>query len=660
MSIRYRPLLVAAMIIALLVILNPPRMHASSDGEWLGTISGRPSGTVGEWTVGGRIFLVDASTEVKQEHGPLVVGACAELEFYTSGSSNIATEIGSEPAHKCRGDGGGGGGDESGRLDRYARVEQFPSTLVGTWTIGGVDYTAIDATRFEQKYGNFAIGGCVEVTFTTNGSGVNTILKLETEQPYKCDRSGGSRSQRYGVVGTFPEGLIGDWEIDGTIYQATATTRFEQEYGTFFSGGCVDLKFQTDTRLALEISSAEAYNCGTGSGTQPLLQKAYGRVSAIPAGNIGVWTVGGGAYTATSSTRFELEHGALTVGSCGKVAYSISNGENIAVKISSEELTKCNTSSYRNAIRGFISVMPADRYGSWTIAGMLLEATTDTRFEEEHGLLAVGGCVKASYYVQGGVTYVEEIESRPAAYCSGGASPEQPVLAKVYATIDTLPPSPYTGTWVIGGVSYRANTETRFQQEAGAFTVGSCVEASYTSSDSGNLLHKVETESAPRCQVGAQPVSRAYGVVESSPDPIGAGIWRISGVDYQATATTRLEQEYGFLVIGAYVEVTYQIDGTVLTAVAIETHVAPGSGRNTTAGSLESRPTEDTGTWIIDGTTYQGDPAINVNLGSSGMQALSTTTNRVMLNSYRGIDGIHYLTAITTVNGQVYIPLIVR
>jgi hypothetical protein len=149
-------------------------------------------------------------------------------------------------------------------------------------------------------------------------------------------------------------------------------------------------------------------------------------------------------------------------------------------------------------------------------------------------------------------------------------------------------------------------------------------------------------------------------VVESSPDPIGAGVWRIGGVDYQATSTTRFEQEYGFLVAGAYVEVHYQSQAGILTALAIETHVAPGSGRTTSVGVLESRPDDDTGTWIIDGTAYQGDLAISVDLSGSGTQARLTTTDHVVINSYRGTDGIAYLTSIVTVHSQVYIPLVIR
>ncbi|NNJ09531.1 hypothetical protein EKD04_004245 [Chloroflexales bacterium ZM16-3] len=668
---RHRITAASILTLALLGLLIPLAARASDGPEWLGTISSRPSGTTGDWIIGGRTFSANAATRIKEEHGPLSSGTCTEVKYYISGAANIATEIDSQEPYKCGGTGGGdngGGSGDNGHRDSYARVEQFPAGLTGDWIIGGATYVATSATRFEQKNGTFAIGSCVEIKFGLV-SLVNTATEIETAPSYKCDGTSGnpstSRSQAYGVLGVFPAGLIGAWDIGGVSYTATTATRFEREHGPFFSGGCVDVKFQPGTpNTALEIKMTNAYRC-TSTPTRPESLKVYGLVSGeVPAVNqAGVWTIGGVQYTATTATRFELEHRALGVGSCASVEYSVITGVNTATKISSEELTKCNTSTYHNHIYGVISAMPTALYGTWTINGMMIDANAATRFEREKGSLAVGGCAEASYYVQNGVNYADKIEARSASGCGGSATPSLPTTAKIYAPIDSFPTSPYTGAWVIGGVNYSADSATRFEQEKNAFDVGICVEARYTTQSGTNTLLSIESKSDTRCQVNATTVLRAYGVIEALPSPAGPGTWQVSGVDYSATASTLLKQEQGFFAVGAYVEVTYEVSGATLTALKIETHVAPGSGRTTRVVDLQRRPTEDTGEWMIEGETetYWGDPAIDVQISANSTQALAAVSpNKVMINSYRGPDGVQYITSIVTVVQQIYLPIIQR
>ena len=682
---RHRSISTAILTIALLGLLIPLAASASDGSEWVGTISSRPTGTIGDWTIGGRSFSAGAATRIQQEHGLLAAGACAEVKYYIGGTSNIATLIDSQPAYKCSGSGSGSGdsgsgsgsgdsgsgsgdsgsgsgssGDSSHR-DSYALVAQFPAGLVGGWVIGGANYTSTTATRIEQQNGTIAVGTCVEIKFSAI-SGVNTALEIDTVPTYKCDGTAASpatsRSQIYGVLGTVPSPLVGTWDIGGVSYTATTATRFEQERGPFFSGGCVDVKFQPGTTNARESGSTDAYRCGT-AGTQPVAYKIYGLVEVAQASSLGVWTIGGGQYTATSATRFNTEHGTLNVGTCATVEYSVSGGVNTAVRIGSEEPTKCNTSTYRNKIYGQISAMPSGLYGTWTISGQSISANATTSFEQSGGALAVNGCAEASYYVQNGVSYAEKIESR--AGCASGTTPSLLATSKAYAVIDSLPAVLGNGTWGIGGVSYSANAATVLSQEAGVFAVGACVEARYATQSGVNTLLKVETKPATRCQqVGGAPVLRAYGAIEALPSPAGAGDWRVSGVNYSATSSTLLRQEQGFFAIGAYVEVTYQISGVALTALSIQTHVAPGDGRSVVVGHLDTRPSDDTGTWMIDGVAYQGDPAINVDLGSSGLTSLAASTNMVQVISYRGLSGVQYITSIVAAPKRVYVPLIVR
>ncbi len=702
MIMRHRFISTTIFTIALLGLLVPFAARASDGPEWVGTITSRPNGTVGDWLIGGRTFSGTAATRIQTEHGPVIVGACADVKYYIRGTANILTEVDSQAAYKCgttgggsgsgsgdgsgsgsgsgdgsgsgsgSGDGSGSGSGDSGRRDSYARVEQFPVGLVGSWVIGGVNYTSTATTRSEQQNGIFAVGACVETKFSTL-NGVNTILEIETAASYKCTGSTSgtpiiSSGQSYGVLSAFPAGLLGTWTVGGVNYTAIATTRIERQRTEFFTGACVDVKYTPGTTTALEISSTDAYRCTTTT-TQPqtAASKIYGLVEVTPATNTGTWTIGGGQYSATSAT-FTRDHGSLDIGTCATVEFTTSSGVNSASRISTEEPTKCNTSTYRNKIYGQISAIPQGLYGTWTINGLSVDSTQATRFEQGEGSLSLNGCAEATYYVQNGVNYAEKIESHVGTNCSSSSpTPSLPTSAtttsKIYAPIGSLPATLNNGVWSIGGADYTATAATRFEQESAIFAVGVCVEARYATQSGVNTLLKVETKPTSRCQTSSSgtqvPVLRAYGAIETLPSPAGAGTWRISGVDYTATATTQLKQEQGFFAAGAYVQVTYQNNGTSFAALSIETHVAPGDGRNVSVGSLDTRPTDDTGTWVVNGVTYQGDSAMDVSLTPNTLNSLQAATNKVLITSYRGLNGVQYITSIAAVQ-QVYLPSVTR
>lgn len=66
--------------------------------EYYGFIESRPEIGVGTWMVGGRSFEVTAQTKLDEDHGPLAVGACADVEV----ENGRVEEIESEPVDKCR------------------------------------------------------------------------------------------------------------------------------------------------------------------------------------------------------------------------------------------------------------------------------------------------------------------------------------------------------------------------------------------------------------------------------------------------------------------------------------------------------------------------------------------------------------------------------
>lgn len=333
----------------------------------------------------------------------------------------------------------------------------------------------------------------------------------------------------------------------------------------------------------------------------------------------------GVTYTADASTQFEQEKGPYLVGG-----------------------------SYTNEAYGSVDSFPAALFGSWVIDGVTYVASVGmTQFKQDDGPFAPGACVKVEYATVDGINHASEIETQSGDDC--GSNPSLPSESKVYATIDSFPADPFIGAWQIGGVAYEATAQTQFKQEHGAFANGVCVQAEYRKNGGVNTLSEVETESAYKCEDGGgSPQFKSYGTVEVMPAAADmTGVWQISGIDYTANLTTTFSQEHGFLAVGAYVEVYYTESGGVNTAVKIETHVAPGSGKDYVVGELESHDgTDDWNDWVVNGQTIKADPVIKVGSGSQAPQV----GQRVMLSTYQ-VNGVRYATTATFAN-QAFLPLV--
>lgn len=661
--------LVLASIVMVLVVTRAPATQA--DGlEWTGILTGRPAGLTGTWVIGGMSFEADSSTEFQQERGPLDVGVCAMARYYTSSGANVAIRISSLEAYKCE-TGGGGWGEHRVVVTYVNQLPAgFPGTMTGDWVIGGVTYTAVATTTFNDDDGPFAVGSCVQVEYVSDSNRV--IHELETQHAYECASAAGGgvpHTEIYGVLEQFPPELVGAWMVGGIEYTATASTHFEQEHGPFFVGGCVQVKYDAG-RMAVEIGTAEARQCGE---TEPAESTFYGVIGDIPAGNLGIWTIGGNSFVVTDTTQLKPDHGPLAVGVCVKVEYVLSGADKIANEISSEDAWKCTNGTFTNEALGTINSFPAGLYGTWVVTRSggftdTFEADVSTEFKQEHGSFAPGVCVKVKYYVQTGVNRAVEIETQEADDCHAGVPPALPGASKVIGAIDQLPPgTPPIGLWIIGGVPFSATAATEF--EDGPFAVSDCVKAKYAVISDTNLLRNVEKEDASRCVISSTTVFRSWGIVEAFPADL-LGVWQVSGISYTTNISTEFEQKHGFFAVGAFVEVKYIVSGTDRIALSIETHVAPGAGRDVVLGVLEAHDSnDDWSPWRVNGITYTADSAIEVDTSSparaASLRSAATSGSGpvvgqlVLLNTYRGSDGVLYVTLVRRPY-QLFLPVTIR
>ncbi len=436
-------------------------------------------------------------------------------------------------------------------------VEQMPSNgLFGTWVIGGRTFTADAGTKFEQEHGLLQVGACAEVKYQVMGSGYRAI-EIESKEPYKCGGSGGggtTSGKVYGRVEQMPSnGLFGTWVIGGVTYQADSNTYFEQEHGALAVGACVEVYYVEGTpRRATKIETKRAYKCGgssSGGGSSQAYGEMYGLIEQMPSnGLFGTWRIGGMSFVVGPGTRFEQEHGPFAVGVLVEVKfYTDANGVHHATKIETkyswdrpgdDDDFNGIYEGYEGHAYGVIEAMPSGGlWGTWRIGGVEYLANQSTRFEQEHGPLAVGVLVKVKYYLDANNARVaRKIETE-----SNGGVISQPNHYKLYGFVEQMPAGGFNGAWVINGVTFMADTRTRFEESHGVLAVGAYVEVEYTQSGGTNWATKIETHVPP----GAGPNHRV-GRIESTGTVRGASaagvtaVWRIGGVDYQVTPATDL------------------------------------------------------------------------------------------------------------------------
>ncbi len=120
--------------------------------------------------IAGRTLTVTDTTELDEDDGPLLVGACAQVEL----KGIVVKEIESEETSKCR-------QYESAKF--YGTIESRPEGKVGTWKIGGSSYKVTDTTKLEENDGPLAVGTCAEVEVIGH-----VVKEIESEKKSKCSK----------------------------------------------------------------------------------------------------------------------------------------------------------------------------------------------------------------------------------------------------------------------------------------------------------------------------------------------------------------------------------------------------------------------------------------------------------------------------------------
>ena len=327
--------------------------------------------------------------------------------------------------------------------------------------------------------------------------------------------------------------------------------------------------------------------------------------AAPPSGFIGNWAVAGTPFSTDGTTLFYGfgPGGRPDVGRCVEVKLSFAT-PTLARSVSPDD--DCAYSSQPNdpgqpgqpgqpesgdhSWRGTLDAPPAN--GTWRIGGR--DFTTDARtFIVGFGSStpATGTCLEVDYFATG--TAYQALKIKPEDDGKGtcqttgtGGSDATTIEAHLLRARVDERPAARVGTWIIGGKNFPVTAATLFDGsfiDAAKPAVGDCVAVAYTEKSNVRTVTNVAPAVCERPDTSKSDGKfEASGKLTARPDaPTQAGIWTIGGIDYTATALTRLNVEYGPL--------TTVVSGTNTPAICAKVEYTVAAGART-ATEISSRP----------------------------------------------------------------------
>lgn len=280
----------------------------STGTKFYGTIEDLPNtaGRLGDWTVSGRTVHVSATTYIKQEDGPVAVGARVEVE-------GTQLEDGSIDAHKIETEDESG---NSGSFEFKGTIESLPSTMgrIGEWAVGGRKVIVTAATRIKTEKGLIGVGVLVEVKGALQTDGSVTANEIETKSGSGGNGNGRSFSEFYGTIESLPgtTGQIGVWMVSGRTVNVAATTFIEHPERGITVGARVEVKGSVQADGSINAAKIEIKG-GAGSNSSGTL---YGKIETLPTATnlIGDWVIAGHTVHVTAATIIERKYGTITIG----------------------------------------------------------------------------------------------------------------------------------------------------------------------------------------------------------------------------------------------------------------------------------------------------------------------------------------------------------
>lgn len=207
----------------------------NNTSEFKGVVESLPSSPdrIGDWTVSGRTVRVTADTQLKDQHGPIAVGAVVEVKGTPlADGSIVATRIEVEKQMP---------GNAGGQVKFFGTIESLPSGgLTGEWIVSGRRVLVTDNTRIRREDDvEPAVGRAVEVLGRVEADNAVSARMVVVKGV-----TIGNLTQLFGKIEALPmtTGFVGEWTVAGRTVHVTSTTQIKREYRGVEVGAFVEVR----------------------------------------------------------------------------------------------------------------------------------------------------------------------------------------------------------------------------------------------------------------------------------------------------------------------------------------------------------------------------------------------------------------------------------
>ena len=295
---------------------------------------------------------------------------------------------------------------------------------------------------------------------------------------------------------------------------------------------------------------------------------------------------------------------------------------------------------------GPVQVLPAslDRQGFWQVGGRIVQITAASVVDQDRGPIQMGSCVDVDATSNGEnmvATTVQPQFGQPgcasAARGGGGSSELRGILQ------DAASFGP-TQRWRVNGRRVNVNPSTQLASP-GFPQVGECVAIEGNVESEGTIAaRRVEKLALSGCAAapGADD-PKILGRIDTLPSGGPFGEWRVYGQPVRVGDGTMLETRRGDFRQGSCVEARGEINGGAFVANYVKNE-DPGDcdrlGAFEIRGTLESRPGNLTGNWIVGGRTYAANPTTVLDLAKGNAIAGACVDIDARRNESGGFDAV--------------------
>lgn len=295
---------------------NAGSLPTPGEARVFGPIVQLPSGgLIGTWIVGTRTVLFLQTTALDNLSGPVVIGACVEVEgAVQTGGAVIATKVTVKS-------GTAGCGTSPSSLKPEVDFRGVVQVAAATaWTISGRSVVSDSSTQIQPANRTLAVGDCVSVKGKVESGGTILASRIEILGDGVCKINVNRDEQRFfGVIKTLPAGgLIGNWIVGDRTVIAGAQTKIEDPAGVKV-GACVEVRGTLNAQNAIVARLIEVEDLADCNRRPDGFFSFRGTVETRPAGLTGSWTISGQTVTVDANTSFDTTGGQPVLGACVEV-----------------------------------------------------------------------------------------------------------------------------------------------------------------------------------------------------------------------------------------------------------------------------------------------------------------------------------------------------